>query len=99
MDLSESGVVRPQSGPFPKGASTFADPAESGLGGHHHVLREGTELPEGLKVIADGSDVSPLSHHPPTHHTIFNDVPMSEEEFRSRFLELGWEHAGNIKKK
>lgn len=53
----------------PTGASTFADPSEAPLTGHYHRLPGGTQLPEGTRLIADGSDVGGTQS--PTHHTIY----------------------------
>lgn len=68
--VGDDGMVIPQSGPAPHGASTFGDPAHAPLTGPYHRIPAGTELPEGFGVIADGIDVLPGSVHPPTHHTI-----------------------------
>jgi RHS repeat-associated protein len=95
--VDDAGQVIPESPPLPRGASTFGDPHQSGLTGQYHRLPEGTELPPGLNVVADGSDVIPNSPHPPTHHTIYPTESMSPEAFSQAFSDLPWEHAGKIK--
>jgi hypothetical protein len=67
--------------PLPHGASAFSSAAQAPLTGHYHILPEGTRLPEGLGVIADGSDVVPGSTHSPGHYTIYPTRPMSIDEF------------------
>jgi len=52
----------------------------------------GTQLPEGLAVVADGSDVGGLMEA--THHTIYPTEPMSPEAFADQFLGLPWEYRG-----
>jgi hypothetical protein len=76
----------------PTGASTFGDPAQAPLTGHYHQIPGGTEMPEGLRVLADGSDVG--GPHPPTHHTIVPSRDMPMEEFTDKFNNLPWEYAG-----
>jgi hypothetical protein len=78
-----------------KGASTFADPSKAPIGGHHHVLPEGTEMPEGLGIIADGKDVG--GAHGATHHTIYPTREMPASEFLQKFNDLPWQYAGKKK--
>jgi hypothetical protein len=87
-------LVGPESPPTPHGASTPGDPAQTPLTGHYHHLPAGTPLPEGLGVVADGSDVLPGSALPPTHHTLFPTIEMTLREFIGHFLALPWQHAG-----
>jgi hypothetical protein len=87
-------MVGPESPPLPLGASTFADPFRSRLTGHYHRLPAGTPLPDGLGGVADGVDANPMSHHGPTHHTIFPSVQVSMEQFVELFKNLPWEYAG-----
>jgi RHS repeat-associated protein len=78
----------------PGGASTFGDPAQSGLqSGKWHKLPAGTELPDGLEVKPDGIDVDPTSTHPPTHHTIYPTKEMTPQEFEDLYNGLPWEKA------
>ncbi len=76
----------------PTGASTFGDVNEAPLTGHYHRLDQGTQLLEGIKVIADGSDVG--GPHGKTHHTIFPGRRMPFDEFVQKFLLLGWRYIG-----
>ena len=47
FEVGDDGLVVPQSGPTPRGASTFADPSQGGLSGVHHSIPAGTEMPAG----------------------------------------------------
>lgn len=94
MVPDESGILPPGELPLPNGASTFADLDQAPLTGHYHVLQPGQKLPEGLAVVADGIDVVGTSMHAPTHHTIYNTVPMSTEQFTSLFNGLRWIYGG-----
>ena len=89
-----AGEIGPEQPPDVQGASTFGDPARCPLHGHYFVLPEGTDLPEDLAVIADGSDVDPNSPHGPTHHTIYPAAKMPYERFVERFRGLPWRYAG-----
>jgi hypothetical protein len=91
---SVTDLVGPDSPPLPKGASTFADIGQSILGGHYHRLPSGTPLPEGIGVIADGSDVLPGSPRRPTHHTIYPTRIMTVEEFNRKLWSLPWQWQG-----
>jgi RHS repeat-associated protein len=94
--LDDAGHVIPQGGQqWPRGASTFGDPHQAPLKGQYHRIPEGTELPRGLDVKADGIDVG--GPQPPTHHSIYPTESMSPEEFTDKFKGLPWEHAGKIK--
>ena len=97
FEVGADGMVVPQSGPLPSGASTFAVPAQSGLAGVHHSIPAGTEMPPGFGVVADGAEVLPGSPHPPTHHTVYPTTPMTPEAFCEGFLCLPWTRAGRIK--
>jgi RHS repeat-associated protein len=102
--LSDLGVSSPDEtvGPYSPtsaadeipGASTTTDPAGSGLTGNYHRLPAGTDLPDGLGVHADGSDVGGLG--PAGHRTIYPTAPMSYDEFQGLFKGLPWEWAGKI---
>jgi hypothetical protein len=96
IDLIEvvPGQVGPEKPPFPRGASTFADPQQAHLSGHYHRLPQGTLLPDGVQVVADGRDVHPESPNDPSHHTIYAGNPMTPERFIDGFLSLPWEYAG-----
>jgi len=97
MEVGPDGMLVPQRPPTPTGASTFADPTAAPLTGHYHTIPEGTEMPPGLAVVRDGSDVLPGSPHPPTHATIYPTEPMTPDTFTDRFLGLPWEYGGKKK--
>lgn len=85
-------------GPGPEGgASTFSDPFTSGLSGHYYKISEGTQLPDGLGIVADGIDVVESSQWPPTHHTIYPTTQMTFAEFVDKILNLPWQYKGKIK--
>ncbi|MDN4620978.1 pre-toxin TG domain-containing protein [Paenibacillus sp. PsM32] len=93
--VSEStDVVGPQAPPLPNGASTVTDVNRIPLSGHYHTLPEGTELPDGLGVIHDGSDVLPNSPRGHGHNTIYPTRPMTVEEFNQLFKSLPWRYGG-----
>lgn len=94
-DLSQ--IILAQDPPAPHGASTFADALGAPVSGHYHLLPAGTELPNGIDIIADGSDVLPGSVMPPTHHTIYNTIQMTYGEFLQIFENLPWQYAGKKK--
>ena len=76
----------------PTGASTFGDVNQAPLTGHYHRIARGTNLVEGLLVVADGSDVG--GPHPPTHHTIYPGRRMPFDEFVNKFQSLPWVYTG-----
>jgi hypothetical protein len=88
--LVESDSVKPTNPPT--GASTFGDIQSISLTGHYHRLEQGTELPEGIGVIADGKDVG--GFHSSTHHTIYPNREMPFAEFVEKFLNSGWIYIG-----
>jgi hypothetical protein len=96
IDLSpdSAGTLGPGSLPFPAGASSFGDPVQAPLTGHYHRLPQGTPLPAGMAVVADGRDVRAQSLHPPTHHTFYPDVSMPAAQFVQLWLGLPWQYAG-----
>jgi hypothetical protein len=49
-------------------------------------------MAEGLRVIADGSDVGGPSDE--THHTVYPVRAMPFSDFVSKFQGLGWAYAG-----
>ncbi len=90
--VDPSGMVGPESPPRPlSGASTFADPAQAPVRGYYSVLPQGTPLPEGLAVVADGNDVLRGSQHLPTHHTIYPTRRMPLQDFLDLFQKLPWQ--------
>jgi len=94
IPVNGNGNVVPQQLPNPMGASSFGDVNNAPLTGPYWKIPSGTDLPDGLQVVADGVDVVPNSTLPETHHTIFPVQPMSFEDFVKFFLNLPWELAG-----
>lgn len=90
----ERGMLAPETPPYVRGASTFADPSQSGFSGHYHRLPAGTILPDGLAIIADGADVDSDSCYPQSHHMIYPTRSMSVQEFVALFQALPWEYGG-----
>jgi hypothetical protein len=90
IDVDAAGMVRPTKPPT--GASAFGDPGQAPLTGHYHRIPAGTQLPPGLRVVADGADVG--GRELPTHHTIYPSGPMALDDFTQQFLDLPWEYAG-----
>jgi hypothetical protein len=99
MDVfpDSSGMIGPESPPLPRGASTFGDVGQAPVTGHWHTLLQGTLLPEGLGVVADGVAVLSGSPHSPTHYTIYPAVAMPVDQFINLFLHLPWQYGGNKK--
>lgn len=93
----ELGMIGPELPLLPNGASTFADISEAPLTGHYHTLPQGTQLPNGLQIVADGSDVIAASPNAPTHHTIFPSICMHVEKFTELFQNLPWIYGGKKK--
>jgi hypothetical protein len=87
-------MVGPEGPPLPVGASTFADPARAPLTGHFHLLKQGTPLPPGLAVLADGVDVYANSPHSATHHTFYPAHQIAASDFITLFLALPWQYGG-----
>lgn len=90
LTVDPEGNVHPTTPP--EGASTFGDPNQAPLTGHYHKVPEGTPMPEGLGVKADGVDVG--GTHAPTHHTIYPTRTMTFSEFQEKFLNLPWHYGG-----
>jgi len=76
------------------GASTFRDPATSGLTGHYWNIPADTELADGLGFHADGADVG--GNAPFGHVTIYPTAGMTFEEFQGLVQGLPWEYGGKI---
>jgi hypothetical protein len=70
----------------------FAEIQYAPLMGHYYRLSAGTELPEGLAIIADGRNVGGI--HSPTHHTIYPTREMDFAVFAAKFLSCGWVYVG-----
>ena len=83
-------IVRPESGPFTKGASNYNSINNAPLTGYYHTLPEGTEFPDRLGIIADGIDVNSHSPHGQGHYTIFPTEEMSVTKFNELFKSLPW---------
>lgn len=52
------------------------------------MLPAGTQMPDGLDIIADGIDVIPNSPHGVGHHTIFSTRAMTVNEFNELYKSL-----------
>ncbi len=87
-------IVGPETGPLPKGASNVLDVNSAPLSGHYHMLPAGTQMPDGLDIIADGIDVMPNSPHGVGHHTIFPTRAMTVNEFNDLYKSLPWQYGG-----
>jgi hypothetical protein len=94
LEVDAAGLLVPQTPPLPLGASTVADPMKAPLRRHYHRLPQGTVLPEGLDVIADGRDADANSPHGETHHTIYPTAAMTPEQFIALWNGLPWQYAG-----
>lgn len=88
------GKLAPERLPFPNGQSAFSDPVAAPVSGHYFRLPAGTRLPEGLRVIADGSEVQLASPWPPGHHTLYNAKEVSFEAFVHMIGDLPWQYVG-----
>jgi hypothetical protein len=88
------GMLRPGDAKDACGASLVGDPQQAFVAGPYYRLPAGTVLPDGLGLIADGSDVDPDSQHGPTHHTLFPAKAMSAVDFVALFLQLPWQPGG-----
>ena len=77
-----------------KGASNVTDVNNAPLNGNYHTLPAGTTLPNGLGVIADGSDVVANSPHGVGHYTIFPTTEMTVSEFNELYKSLPWKYGG-----
>ena len=49
-------------------------------------------MPEGIAIIADGSDVG--GTQAPTHHTLYPTRVMPWKELNQKYLSLGWLKGG-----
>ena len=89
-----AGMVGPENPVRPYGASAVADLATARVRGHYHRLPAGTVLPDGLGVVADGSDVLTPARHGPSHHTFYPAVAMPFVRFVELFMNLPWQYGG-----
>ncbi|KVC61635.1 hypothetical protein WI72_12130 [Burkholderia ubonensis] len=74
------------------GASTFGDVNKAPISGTYHKLPAGSELPDGIEVVADGKDVG--GSHAVTHHTVCPSKRMSGQIFVEKFKNMPWIKAG-----
>jgi hypothetical protein len=93
-DLNSRGRIDPQS--FNpnftyKGASAFRNPYTTKLTGVvYRIPLQQVVLADDLGVVEDGNDVIPNSPRQAGHHTIFNTVELSPDEFEQRLRALPW---------
>jgi hypothetical protein len=108
-DLHVGGPEEPV-GPFTPGAPTDEVPGAStytsveagtnqGLSGQVFRLPEGTELPPGYGVHADGADVG--GNAPSGHRTIYPSQRMPAGDFQAGYgnTDFGWQWHGTVNKK
>jgi hypothetical protein len=84
------------------GASTYTSVQagqDQGLSGQVFRLPEGTDLPPGYGVHADGADVGGTA--PPGHRTIYPSQRMPVSDFQQGYgsPDFGWEWHGTVNKK
>jgi hypothetical protein len=96
--VDDSGKLAPQSGQeWPNGFSTNSSMAGVPRGGFNTDmwrLPAGTELPEGMGVIQDGSEMGGPS--PEGHVTFYPTQAMEPTAFRQMFRGLGWVRVGPL---
>jgi hypothetical protein len=94
-----TGVVGPFNPTGPQdqvgGASTYIDPLQAPLTGVYWQLAQGTALPPGLGVHADGVDVGGTA--PWGHRTIYPTAAMTFDQFQTDVLNLPWVKKGRKK--
>lgn len=88
LKLDSEGMFGPETGPLPRGASAFDSVDAAPLRGRYHHLSAGTLLPDGLAVIADGSNEIGENRHPAGHYTIYPTRRMGYDEFARLFASL-----------
>ena len=96
-DIVGPEIADPENGVFPKGASNVTNPNNSTLSGQYHSIPQGTELPFGLDIIADGSDLYRNSPHAQGHYTVFPTREMTVSEFNDLYKSFPWVHRGKKK--
>jgi RHS repeat-associated protein len=76
-------------GVFPDGKSATIKPEEGVLTNVFiHETPAGTQLPEGMAIVYDGSDVVKGSNRGPGHHTIYNTRDMPPDEFLAKHTQI-----------
>ncbi|WP_198388641.1 RHS repeat domain-containing protein, partial [Burkholderia ubonensis] len=89
LTANAEGMVGPT---IKDGASTFGDPNMAPVSGVYYKIPTGTELPDGIDVVADGKEVG--GKHAETHHTICPKKKMKGTTFIEKFKSLPWIRAG-----
>jgi hypothetical protein len=74
------------------GKSLFGDQGQAPLTGWWWWILDQTAMPEGIAIIADGSDVG--GTQAPTHHTLYPTRVMPWKELNQKYLSLGWLKGG-----
>lgn len=80
-----------------KGLSVWGDlkVSASFLSGNVFLLSKGTDLPDGLAVVADGKDVG--GSHAKSHHSIYPTKVMKYSEFKNKVKKkIPWKNVGTI---
>ncbi len=65
------------------------------VGGQTWRLHQGSELPDGLAIHADGADVG--GHAPAGRRTIYPSKAMPLSEFNQKLGGMDWTHLGVVR--
>lgn len=87
--------VDPSNGVWPQGKSATTD-LNNGLTGQVHKIGD-SPLPEGLGIVADGSNVG--GPHKAGHHTIYPTRDMEFTEFNNKLKQIETTHVGKVDSK
>lgn len=102
--LISVGMVQPQlfdpaNGVFGKGVSLTSDPLNAPLSGNYFRIPAGTQIPNGVNIIRDGSDLYPGSDRGPGHHSFYPTEATSGIDFNNAYKNLFEEAACGSKGK
>jgi hypothetical protein len=90
-----NGIIKAQTQEWPNGMSTFNNPNQFKPGSNVYKLPQGSPLPPGISVKADGSTVG--GPQPEGHYTIYNSISMSTQVFQnSTTVQLNWTFFGKL---